>query len=306
MAHTALILLDSITNHDHRLTTLEVTMPRIILAEWNTHRVFTRSSASSRAIPVAKMIERIMTDPYVPSTWGKNQKGMSAAEDILGEDALKCESNWLHARDEMVKISESLMKIGVHKQLANRLLEPFMWHTIINSATEYSNFFGLRCDKNAQPDMQIVANCVRQAMDMSEPRFLKAGQWHAPYAQGNDVLSSQLREITSGRCARVSYMTHDGKPDPFADIRLHDQLLENRHMAPLEHAARPMDEYEYNHLFKQPLLKWNGQRYQQAETAEAELLWTHFCGNFNGWCQYRKEIPFEDDYGAYKRSHGME
>lgn len=312
MAHEAKVLLDSISERGHRLTTFEVTMPRIILAEWNTHRMFTRSSASSRAIPVAKMIQRVMEDPYVPTTWGKNQKGMTAAEEILGEDALACEKTWLFARDRMVEHAECLMKIGVHKQLANRLLEPFMWHTIINTATEYSNFFGLRCDKNAQPDMQIVANCVRQAYNMSEPKLLKTGQWHAPYAQGNDELSSQLREITSGRCARVSYLTHDGKHSPTDDIRLHDTLLENRHMAPLEHAARPMDDYEYTELFKQPKVEWDGSKFVRVtdfahgESVDDDTVYNHFCGNFNGWVQYRKEIPYEDDYGTYKLIHGME
>lgn len=305
MAHEAKVLLDSVSDRGHRLTTFEITMPRIILAEWNTHRMFTRSSASSRAIPVAKMIARVMEDPYVPTTWGKNQKGMTAAEEILGEDALRCESNWLHARDRMVGAAEILMKIGVHKQLANRLLEPFMWHTIINTATEYSNFFGLRCDKNAQPDMQIVANLVRSEYTASEPKLLQVGQWHAPYAQGNDELSSQLREITSGRCARVSYLTHDGQHSPAEDIRLHDTLLENRHMAPLEHAARPMNELEYNHLFKQMKLFWNGSEFRQEQRGD-EYLYTHFCGNFNGWVQYRKEVPYEDDYGEYKRVHGLE
>src|SRR5688572_13637864 len=245
MAHSVKILLDSATKKGHRLTTYEVVMPRIILSEWNTHRMFTRSSASSRAVPVKKMIDRVMEDPYIPSTWGKNQRGMSSVEEILGEDAVLCRDAWLKARDSAVNSATHLMDLGVHKQLANRLLEPFMWHTVLNSATEYSNFFGLRDDKNAHPDIQIVARAMRELYDSSTPVLKKPGQWHAPYSEGNEELSSQLREITSGRCARVSYLTHDGEHSPADDIRLHNSLLVNRHMAPLEHAARPMDDQEY-------------------------------------------------------------
>lgn len=304
MSHQAEVLLDSITKQGHRLTSFRVIFPRIILAEWNTHRVFTRSSASSRAIPVKKMIEMVMTNPYIPTTWGKNQKGMSAAEEILGDDALACERSWLRARDFSVQEANMLMEIGVHKQTANRLLEPFMWHTIINSATEYSNFYGLRDDKNAHPDIQIAARLMREAHRNSVPILRDVGEWHAPYAQDNEDLGSQLREISSGRCARVSYLTHDGKRDPVADIQLHDGLLGNGHMAPLEHPARPMDEAEYNYFFKQPVAMWDrmSQRFMHETNFKGELKFTHFCGNYQGWVQYRKEIPYESDYGTYLKT----
>lgn len=305
--HKATILLDSVNKYGNRLTTFELTFPRIILAEWNTHRMFTRSSASSRAIPVAKMIKMVQENPYVPSTWGKNQKGMTAAEEILGADAITCEENWLRARDSMVDHAGELMKIGVHKQLANRLLEPFMWHTIINTATEYSNFFGLRDDKNAHPDIQLIAHAMRELYEAHTPTLRKEGEWHAPYAKDSEDLGGQMREVTSGRCARVSYLTHDGKHSPEDDIRLHGTLLSNRHMAPLEHAARPMTEFEYHDQFAMPKWIWDkdSNLFKQA-SVNGELQYTHFCGNLNGWVQYRKEIPYEDDYGEYKKIKGIE
>lgn len=310
MAHAAKILLDSVNRYGNRLTTFEVEFPRIILAEWNTHRVFSRSSASSRAVPVKKMLERVMADPYIPTTWGKNQKGMTAAEEILGEDAVTCELTWLRARDLMVQQTEKLMELGVHKQLANRLLEPFMWHKVINSATEYSNFFALRDDANAHPDIQIAARLMRELYEACSPKFLTEGQWHAPYAQGNDELGAQLREITSGRCARVSYLTHDGASDPAADIALHDRLLESGHMSPLEHAARPMNEEEYHVFFKQPKVLWDKSLskfihmcdFPESNDPVDDGLYTHFCGNFQGWVSYRKEIPYEDDYATYRKN----
>lgn len=300
MSHSATIVLDSISSRGHRLTSVELSFPRIILAEWNTHRVFSRNSASSRAIPVKVMIERVMGDPYIPSAWGKNQKGMSASIDILGEDAVSCRTEWLHARDNAVYQAQKLMDLGVHKQLTNRLLEPFMWHTILNSATEWSNFFGLRDDKNAHPDIQIAAGLTRAVMASSTPKELKEGEWHTPYVQENENLGSQLKEITSGRCARLSYLTHDGKRDAAADIGLHDQLLGNGHMSPLEHAARPMVEEEYDVLFKQAKLTWGfiDQKFYH-EGGPDGPLYTHFCGNYQGWVQYRKQVPYEEDYGTY-------
>lgn len=305
MAHAAKILLDSICPREHRLTSVEVTFPRIILAEWNTHRKFTRSSASSRAIPVAKMIKMVLENPYIPSTWGKNQKGMSAAEDILGEDALACERNWLVARDGAVRSTEALMEIGVHKQTANRLLEPFMWHVIINSATDWSNFFGLRNDKNAHPDIQIAARLTREAMGGSDPTLRQIGEWHAPYTDDPEeiILPELAPMVSAGRCARVSYLTHDGKRDPNEDIRLHDGLLGNGHMAPLEHPARVMDEEEYNYIFSQPKAIYDQQQgkfFQSWRDNRPE--YTHYAGNFEGWVQYRKHIPHEDDYGTYLKS----
>lgn len=305
MTHSAKILLDSICTRGHRLTSVEVTFPRIILAEWNTHRMFTRSSASSRAIPIAKMIKMVQENPYVPSTWGKNQKGMTASEEILGTDAIACEKNWLHARDSMVESAEELMKIGVHKQLANRLLEPFMWHTIINTATDWSNFFGLRDDKNAHPDIQLAARAVKEAMAASTPVLRHPGEWHAPYTDDpTEAIPEEIRsQVSAGRCARVSYLTHDGKRDYNEDIRLHDTLLNNGHMAPLEHPARVMTDDEYEFIFAQGKVVYDKIN-RRFDRVIDDFRWeeTHYCGNYEGWIQYRKLIPNENDYGTYLKS----
>ncbi len=302
--HHAKILLDSVSKHGHRLTTFECTFPRIILAEWNTHRMFARNSASSRAIPVEKMIRMVVENPYVPTVWGKNQKGMQAAEEILGEDAVRCEKAWLLARDRAVEQASALLEIGVHKQTTNRLLEPFMWHVVINTATDYSNFYGLRDHKDAHPDIHIIASLMREVHRASIPKLLEGDRWHTPYAEENEEFGSSMKEITSGRCARVSHLTHDGKKDPASDVFLHDRLLSSGHMSPLEHAARPMNDEEYEHLFRQPKLVWVAQekRFIQDTDPERGLLWTHYCGPFEGWVQYRKQIPHEDDFGTYLAS----
>ncbi len=144
----AKIVADSVSAKGHRLTTMVVTFPRFILAELNTHRAFSRNSASSRAIPFQKMVKAVQENPFIPIAWQKDHKGMQGTEylsteyDHLGEHAWYA---WLEARNQAVRIAKSINELGVTKQLCNRLLEPFMWHTAIISATDWSNFFKLRC-----------------------------------------------------------------------------------------------------------------------------------------------------------------
>ena len=146
---SAEILADSKNQFGDRLTTFKVTFPRIILAELNTHRMFSRNSASSRAIPFEKMVESVEKNPFIPIAWQKDHKGMQGSEYITDSDIIQqCEWDWLQARDFAIQQAESLSRsLDVTKQLCNRLLEPFMWHTVIitSSAEGLENFFNLRC-----------------------------------------------------------------------------------------------------------------------------------------------------------------
>jgi thymidylate synthase ThyX len=303
MVFEAKILADSVSPANVRLTTFEVTFPRIVLAEFNTHRVFSRNSASSRAIPVENRIKRVRKDPYIPTSWGKNQKGMQAAEEFTGHESDLCKREWLAARDSAVRQAERLQELGLHKQLTNRLLEPFMWHTCIVTATEWSNFFHLRNNAMAQPEIQIPARMMQQLYESNEPEKLDYGEWHLPLvgqedydkafednpkfrqgfatkqeAEDDHELRDLMIKISVGRCARVSYLTHDGKRDPAADIALHDSLLAAGHMSPFEHVARPT-------TLAYPVDQ--GPFY----TDEARM-WS---GNLRGWTSYRKLIPHEHD-----------
>lgn len=269
MGYEVKILRDSVSPEGARLTTMEVTLPRIVLAEFNTHRMLSRNSASSRAIPVEKQIERVRADPFIPISWGKNGKGMQACEE-LGETSQEiCRIIWLGARDQAVKAATRLLDRGVHKQITNRLLEPFMWHTIIVSATEWENFFALRCHPDAQPEIREAAVRMREARDASSPEKLLDHEWHLPLIREDEDLASydldKRCKISIGRCARVSYLTHDGKRDPDADIALCDRLRESGHMSPLEHVATPEPG------------RW---------------------GNFVGWKQYRQLVPGESVFGG--------
>lgn len=292
MSYDARILADSISPMGDRLTTILVTLPRIVLAEFNTHRMLSRNSASSRAIPVEKRIAMVEADPFVPEAFGKNQKGMQASETLTGEDDENAQRAWLDAMRDAIHHAKTLAGLGVHKQLANRLLEPFCWHTIVASATEWSNFFALRCHPDAQPEIRKAAEMMRDVMQASEPKALTEVDWHLPLIDSEDYeraimvaaldpvdVLKKLCAASAGRCARVSYLTHEGRRDLGEDVALCDRLISSGHMSPLEHVARPMTLDE----------AWDYRMHGSTES---------FAGNFKGWLQLRKLIPHEADFGA--------
>ena len=286
--YRAEILADSVTKRgdgvDVRLTTVLARFPRFILAELNTHRILSKSSASSRAIPVEKRIAAVREDPFIPESFGRNKKGMQAGEALEDEDQYQARRVWLEAAMGACNKADALRTYGVHKQHANRLLEPFAWHEAIITGTEWSNFFHLRISEHAQPEFRRLAEAIRDAMAASEPTRLRPGMWHLPLVGGvEDAQESidTLVKLSVARCARVSYLTHEGKRDPAKDIELHDRLLENGHCSPFEHAAVA------------------GHQYASTEYASSGSLYSFegpFIGNFRApWIQYRKLIPNESD-----------
>lgn len=279
MPYDAKVILDSISPAGVRLTTMELSYPRFVHSELLTHRTLSRNSSSSRAIPVTKMLEQVRNAPAGPVWWGKNQKGMQAKEQLQGCELAKAQEVWLKARDAMVAAAEVLQEVGLHKQIANRLLEPWMFIRVVVTATDWANFFHQRCHPDAQPEIQKVAIMARDARDASTPVKVEAGAWHLPYIREEDwaaVLDDPsvdnlsmgllLKRVSVARCARVSYLTHDGRRDLMEDLRLHDQLAATArsdspgHFSPFEHVATPLpDPYER-------------------------------VGNLRGWYQYRQEF----------------
>ncbi|HUY42087.1 MAG TPA: FAD-dependent thymidylate synthase [Candidatus Dormibacteraeota bacterium] len=241
MAYAARVLLDSISEAGIRLTTLEVTFPRFVLAEFNTHRQFSRNSASSRAIPTSTIIGRVEKDPVMPLEWGRNRKGMSASERLAEEEVDEAKRAWLEARDAAVEGAQKLQQLQAHKQIVNRLLEPFLWHTVIVTATEWENFFELRCSPSAQPEIREAAMRMRDAMDGSAPSPVGYGEWHLPLVQTDerDLDREMLKRISAARCARVSYLTHAGRREIEKDLELYERLRHDRHLSPFEHVATP-------------------------------------------------------------------
>lgn len=306
MSIEAKILLDSVNPCGNRITTWILKFPRFILPEFNTHRAFSRNASSSRAIPVKKMLEDVKNNPAIPTFWGKNQSGMQASEELdnvvkkynaspfanpysavsEATDLEHAKFLWLQARDNAVKSVEAMMALGLHKQIANRILEPWMHITVLATATEHENFFALRAHKDAQPEFQDLAYKMLDLYQSSTPKSLGRGEWHIPFGDQFDVarlteiaMKSSVNgfidreiedeveilklKIATARCARTSYLNFEGKDDYVKDIELHDILSNSGHWSPFEHCAEALDKSEQS-------------------------------GNFIGWKQYRKFFTNEN------------
>jgi thymidylate synthase ThyX len=246
---SARIVADSISPAGVRLVTVEARIHRFVLAELNTHRALSRNSASSRARPVTKVLADVVDDPAMPVEWGRNQSGMQAFERVDAAAAMQADAVWLAARDAAVAHAQQLADIGVHKQLVNRVLEPFLWHVVVVSATEWDNFFAQRCHPDAQPEIRAAAEAMRDAITTSTSAAVADGEWHLPYlrdgeldellAAGHDL--EIAKRISVARCARVSYLTQAGVRDWSKDLDLYDRLTTQQppHASPLEHVATP-------------------------------------------------------------------
>lgn len=238
----AKIIADSISEAGSRLTTMELRYPRFIHAEVLTHRSFSRNASSSRAIPVRKMLAQVWSDPAMPEHWGANRAGMQARSELVGVRRTAARWLWRAASKAACGFAWLAMRLGLHKQVANRLLEPWQRISVVVTSTEWDNFFALRAHPDAQPEIRVLAEQMRDAMAASTPRLLRAGQWHTPYFNGGYSLDSLGHRCSVARCARVSYLTHDGKkPESSADFLLHDKLLysDPPHLSPFEHQATP-------------------------------------------------------------------
>jgi len=294
MTITAKVIADSIGPFSPRITTLQLRYPRFIHAEFMTHRVFSRNASSSRAIPVEKQIEMIREDTAMPSHWGKNQSGMQADEEsdagviIVPEvepygNAVygTAQQAWEQARDRAIVIAERFVEAGYHKQIVNRILEPYSHISVVVTATDFDNFFHLRRHKDAQPEIKILADAMFDAMEASTPTKLAVHDWHLPYVTDEERAKYDIGDqikMSVARSARVSYLTHDGvSPDVIKDMALYDRLVGSvpLHASPAEHQAKADTViYDMSGLktFERPDLH----------------------GNFTGYIQYRKTLADEN------------
>ncbi len=319
---SATIIADSVAPNGVRLTTFLCTFHRYVLAEVNTHRDFSRNSASSRAIPSKTMLERVRTNPAMPISWGSNKPGMQAGAELEGDvsgmldmsDAtqINCKEPkqkafrlWLIARNGMMNTVGKLIELGLHKQVANRLLEPFNWHTAIVTTTKLDNFFWQRCHPDAQPEFKALADAMQYAYYMGDPKRLKPGEWHLPffepevdeplidaavqadldkymelYPNPADAIDELPKQLSVARCARVSYLNHDGSREVSKDFDLYDKLMHGAHMSPGEHQGTPCEHVskidQYNYLL----------HVDELDTLQVSCK---LQGNFStGWHQLRK------------------
>jgi len=279
------------------LVTIRLRYPRIIHGEIMTHRDFSRNARSSRAVPVKTMLNEVRNSPFVPWHWGKNQRGMQASEEwdelvqfrsfwepqdgthrTFGQqlDHTKTAA-WIAASERMVEISEAMMTAGYHKQIPNRLLEPFSWIDTLITSNRWDNFLWLRDEADAEPHIQDLARLVNQALNKMPVQELLPHDWHLPYITDADIAEATtvapkhrqqwLCKISAARCARISYKPFDGDASYERELERHDMLVTSKrvHASPLEHQARPDPSYGSMHLH----------------------------GNLPGWIQYRKTVPNE-------------
>lgn len=234
-------ILHSVNEYGDELITFQEKFPRFILPELNTHRAFSRNLSSSRAIPTRKIIKQVIDDPAMPVHWGKNRPGMQATEEIDS-----CESIWLHARDNAVRSAEEMVREGLHKQVVNRVLEPFMKVTAVISTTlpGFLNFLELRDHEDAQPEIRELARNMRDEWETGPKQELSEGEWHIPYLTCPE-LESPLEEklmLSAARCASVSYNSiADGKLIDLSNAsRIWEKLIASKpaHASPVEHQAK--------------------------------------------------------------------
>lgn len=314
MTIEARVIADSIYENGPRLTTFQLKYPRFIHAELMTHRVFSRNAASSRAIPIKTMIQRVKDDPAMPVWWGKNQPGMQAKEELsdkpqdvkgwygLPSPKADAMATWLRGRDRAIETVEELMEIGLHKQISNRPLEPWSHIEVVLTTSRHSNHYGLRDHGEAQPEYQDLAGKMLNAHQASTPEVLTPGEWHLPYIvdadyewafenEFGDKVSRTLQKISAARCARVSYLKHDStKATVDEDLAMFDRLMGGsvKHASPTEHQARvPLSREEYGDE------EWHTQN---------GVLRPELVSNLAGWVQFRKLIPGEhiDEHKGFR------
>jgi len=312
MTITAKVISDSISVSGARITTCELEYPRFIHAEFMTHRVFSRNAASSRAIPVRSAIELIRNNTAAPIHWGKNQPGMSAREECNATVTLAAEfagftnpedsgwnyattnilreQAWRLARNSAISAASSFDAAGYHKQIVNRLLEPFSHIKVVVTSTEWDNFFNLRCHPDAQPEIQKLAQAIKDAMDGSDPVCLDYGDWHVPYykdgiwycAEDSTPIEEALM-ISASCCAQVSYRKNDATIEKARSIYQRLVDAEPPHMSPFEHQATPVRVMpsEGGQTFEYDIEGW------RPGITHVDRFNDAWSNNFRGWIQNR-------------------
>ena len=302
------------------IITFEYEAPKCILAEINTHRLFSRNAQSSRAVPVTKVIEQIRNNPVTPIYWGSNQAGMVAGEEI--DDSVQLydfddwynygkEDGWKLTADKVADLMQAWETAGYHKQIVNRIGEAFTMIKGVITATEFDNFFHLRIHPAADPFIQELAKCMWEALQQSEAEVLYEGEWHTPYVDqdrngeileygfwresGHDfdlefhtVSLERAKQISAAACAQVSFRKLDLSEETID--RVYSRLVDDEtpHASCVEHQASPMKGFEY---------PWgsglNAIDCLSEGVSHMDILGNMWSGNFKHWIQNRKLLNNE-------------
>lgn len=300
---SAKIIADSVNSSGDRITSYELEYPRWILAEVDTHRMLSKNTASSRAMPVDSVLDQVENSPAMPVEWGANNPGMvsrTLLDDLKAKAAAGLWRAAAHAAASFARVLGDKFGLNVHKQNVNRLIETFTMSKTVMTGTEYANFFNLRNHGDAQPEFHELAKCMQQARDQSVPVKLFPGQWHLPYvdlvegkyyASGVELDLETAKKVSASCCAQVSYRKLDDSVDKavrvFDMLNLSDPEYRQKHSSPIEHQATPMDDYSR---------PFSADTWQPGVTHVRRdgSLWS---GNLRGWVQYRQLIPNEAVWG---------
>lgn len=270
-----------------QLFSVETRAPKFIDAEFEKHRMLSSNSSSSRAIPF-KRLNELFLPPDVRAKSSGMQGNDVVTDELVERFHLSLKNIYSFVYDVLAEWSDT-----VHKQHLNRYQEAFAFQTKVVTSTQWWNFFSLRLAVGAQPEIQILARCMQAAMMYqfsteyftdSRPSVLEAGEWHTPYLLPTDHAELTLEQrlnISAGRCARVSFVSHERKATtPEEDIKLSTRLLMDGHMTPFEHQATPMDPAAWK-VHEDPTTNWpNG-------VTHVDRRRRPWSANFLGWAQYR-------------------
>lgn len=314
---SAKVIADSIAKNGKRITTFELEYNRFIHSEMMTHGALVKNSSSSRAIPIGKMIEQIKLNPSTPIYWGKTQSGMQAKEELTYSELKRVKELWEVAKDNAMTRATQMSLNECHKQIANRVTEPFQMIKVVCTATDFDNFFNLRIHPDAQPEILMLAYLMYKAMQQSTPMLLNQGEWHLPYiererdeqgeikyfvyntdedptseAYGYQYYMSltleQAQKTSCSCCAQVSYRKSDNSIEK-AD-KIHDMLIKADvlHASPFAHLATPIEFDLTNRVLTN--LPFEPETWEQGITHVTKdgVLCS---GNLQGWVQYRQLIP---------------
>ena len=274
------------------LITFHLMYPRFIHSEMMTHKDFSRSAASSRAIPIQKMLNQVWNKPAMPIHWGKNQPGMQASHAIQGWRKTFLSNLWIMCGRAVCVFVWVAMKMGLHKQVANRMLEPWQLMHVTLTTCKLANFYNLRIHADAQPEVCYLATLMRFAHQTSEPKILREGEWHLPWITDEDIddvaamvgtdkeQTELLKKMSAARCARSSYANFDGKRSIDGDLATYSKLVDSEpiHASPCEHQATPDQQIT--------------DVVSSGHTTVMECHWENptLHGNLTGYIQYRNTI----------------
>jgi len=296
----ATIIADSVNNNNNRITTFEIEFHRFILPELLTHRLFSRNTSSSRAIPVLTQIKQVWNNPATPIYWGCNQAGMQANSELTGISKWFARTLWNTASKFAAILAYLTAKAKLHKQITNRILEPFVLVKMVLTATEFDNFFYLRCHKDAQPEIKELADKMYTQYHKSNPTPLEIGEWHLPYIRRMPNFDLGILEywafnyetklsledaklISASACAQVSYRALDMTLDKAKLI--YNRLITSAppHASPMEHQATPMEQPTQN--------IYEGKVHIEDGITHIDTSANAWSGNLKGWIQLRHLIP---------------